>query len=355
MAVKTHTDLSPSNASRWMNCPGSIALCKTVPKPPQSEYASEGGTAHALLEKCLKNPSINPFDLVGDKLEGNEVVEEMAEAVSYALDVIRADLQNGGELLIEQKLDIVPGIIGGTLDVAVIREFNDITVYDFKYGKGVIVSAVDNQQLLLYLLPLVKKHDVVKMKLTIIQPRTEGQLSTWECSAEYLEGFAAEVERKIKLTQEENALVCAGSWCKFCWAKVVCPALRKDLGQALAPIKNNELIFPDVKSLTLDVVKKVLDNRDRIEDWMAAVAAYAQEAIESGSVIPGYELGKRRSIRKWVSEIEALKEFADLGDKAYSVKILSPAQMEKVAGKDRVSKLTEVPDNGMTLKKLKEN
>lgn len=355
MANKTHTDLSPSNADRWMHCPGSVALCKTVPKPPQSAAAAEGEAAHELLEKCLANPKINPFDLVDD-LASNGIIwdEEMAEAVSFTLNVIRAELQKGGDLLIEQKVDIIPGLIGGTLDAAVVREYDHITVFDFKYGRGVLVPAVDNPQLLLYLMPLVEAHEAATMTLVIIQPRTDSQISSWDCTREYLETFASEVNRTIALAKEENALFCPGTWCRWCQAKIVCTAVRNDISANLPAIPEKALIFPDVKGLSVDTVQKVLDYRDRIEAWMDAVAGYAQEYVEAGGMIPGYELAKRRANRKWVDEEAALKAFVDLGEAAFKVKILSPAQMEKVAGKERVAKLTEVPDNGMTLKKIGE-
>lgn len=349
VVVKQHTDLSPSNAERWMNCPGSVALCKTCPKPPQSEYAAEGEQAHALLERCLVSPAINPFDFVG----GDGVTEEMAECVQFAREQIQQELQKGGELLTEQNLTIFPGI-GGTLDAAVIREFDSITIFDFKYGKGQIVSAVDNVQMLLYMLGLLRDHDVPKLKLVIIQPRTDNQVSTWEVESSYMETFKAEVERRIALTKETNALVAAGSWCKWCWAKVVCPVLRQDISAQLPAVQNRDLIFPDVKGLSVEVLTRVLDIRDRFDDWINAVFAYAQEYCEAGGNIPGWELAQKRTNRKWADEATALAAFGDLGEKAYKISLLSPAQMEKIAGKERVAELTIVPEGGTTLKKITE-
>lgn len=351
MAQKTHTDLSPSNASRWMNCPGSVELCKTVPKPPQSAYASEGEVAHTLLEQCLKNPAANPFDYVGNVIDEIEVKEEMAEAVSYALDIIRTELQQGGDLLIEKQVTIIPGLIKGTLDAGIVRYYDHVTICDFKYGKGVLVSAVDNYQLLLYAMAVASEYEAATVRLIVIQPRVEPQTSTWDCSTAFLETFKKEVERRVALTQEKDALICPGDWCKFCQAKIVCPKLRADISANLPAIPGKELVFPDVKGLSVDTVKKVLDYKDRIEDWMEAVSAYAQTILETGGDIPGYELGKKRANRKWINEDEALVSFADLGEQAFKVKLLSPAQMEKIAGKDRVAALTEIPDNGMTIKK----
>jgi Protein of unknown function (DUF2800) len=350
---KSHTSLSPSNADRWMHCPGSVELCAQMPKPEQSAYAGEGEAAHTLLERCLKNPKILPWDMVGTAIGDFEVDDEMAEAVSFALEVIRAEAAKGGEVLIETKVEIAPGI-SGTLDVAIIRPYDSLTVIDFKYGKGIVVSAVDNVQLLLYGLPLSIQAEVKDIKLVVIQPRTDGQVSTWTCDSDYMATFATEVNRKIALTKEPKALVSAGTWCKFCWAKPICPALRQKISDALPAIPEKQVLFPNVKGLSVQTVKKILDYRDLIEEWLSAVAAYAQEVAEAGGEIPGYELAQKRANRRWKDEVAALQAFDDLGEKAYKVKLLSPAQMEKIAGKDRVAPLTEVPDNGKTLKRVKE-
>ena len=42
----THALLSPSSAYRWMQCPGSVSLCRLFPDE-SSEYAKEGTLAHA--------------------------------------------------------------------------------------------------------------------------------------------------------------------------------------------------------------------------------------------------------------------------------------------------------------------
>ena len=349
IAKKTHSALSPSNADRWMHCPGSVALCATMPKPPQSIHAGEGEAAHTVLEDFLRDPKKVPYDRIGQTVGDFEVTEEMAEAVTFARDEIMKELQTGGELLIEQKVEIAPGI-SGTLDAAIVRPYNEIIVFDFKYGKGIVVSAVDNPQMLLYALPLAIQAEVSSIKLVILQPRTEGQMSAWSTDMGYIETFAAELERKIALTKEKDAMVAAGSWCKWCWAKAICPVFRQDISNALPAIPGKELILPDVKGLDVPTIKKVLDKKDLIEAWLDACAAYAQELVEAGGQIPGYELAKKRANRKWVSEEEALKAFADLGEDAFKVKILSPAAMEKIAGKERVAPLTETPDNGMTLK-----
>ena len=112
------------------------------------------------------------------------------------------------------------------------------------------------------------------------------------------------------------------------------------------------LRLPDVKTLSPQRVSEILDIADSIKEWFSAVAAYAAEYLDIGGTIPNYGLVKKRANRRWKDEAAALAAFSDLGEKAFSVKILSPAQMEKIAGKDRVAEHTEVPDTGTTLKRI---
>ena len=352
VAPKTHTALSPSNADRWLNCPGSVALCASCPKPDQSDAASDGETAHALLEKALRNPKLDPLDCLGDDPCQNEhpVDESMVEAVVFARDYILAELQKGGVLFTEQNVEIFPGI-SGTLDACVIREFNSVTVFDFKYGKGVVVGATDNPQMLMYLLGILRNFDAPSLRLVIIQPRVDEQVSVWDVPEGYMDTFKMEVERRILLTKEPNALVAAGKWCKFCNAKVICPQLRSDISDNLPAIPGKELVFPDVKGLPVENVLRILDYRDRIDSFLDAVFAYAQEYIEAGGELPGWYIGKTRPHRKWANEEDALAAFQDLGPAAFKVTILSPAQMEKLAGKERVAPLVFTPEGGPTLKR----
>ncbi|MDD4352277.1 MAG: DUF2800 domain-containing protein [Candidatus Gracilibacteria bacterium] len=354
MAEKKHSDLAPSAAARWMNCPGSIALSAKMPKEESSSYAKEGTVAHEVLERCLKDPSINPYDMEGLEIDDFEVDEEMCDGVSFTVDEVRKELQKGGTLLVEQQAEIVPGKIGGTLDIAIIKEFEKIIVADFKYGKGIDVSAVENPQLMLYALPLIKKYDVPEVEFIIYQPRKMDSISRWTCSVEDLEDFEKEVLRCIELTEEPNAFTTPGTWCRWCRAKAICPAVRGDISKALVEVQGKEVIFPDVEGLPATAVVRILDIRDTLEKWLDAVTAYAQRTLEEGGSIPGYELAKKRANRVWIDEAKALAEFSDLEEKAFKVKIISPAQMEKLAGKERVAKLVEIPDTGLTIKRVKE-
>lgn len=357
MSDKAHAILSPSKTERWWNCPGSIALCKDIPETT-SEYAKEGTVAHEVLSRCIKDGKLTPFDMIGIEIDGIEVTEEMAEAVAVAVDYVRNEAFKGGQVLSEEQVVVVKDKIFGTLDIAIIRPFNEIIVIDYKHGQGVQVLPDDNPQLLCYTAGLADQYEVEKYKLVIIQPRCMqdgAPINEWVCDNEYLTTWKSELLRHIALTEEKDALICSGIWCKFCPAKAQCPVLRGELVQGLPKVKNRELIFPEAASLTVDAIVKVLDYRARIEEWFDAVQAYALTVLESGGAIPGYMLGKKRSNRRWIDESKVVAKYrAELGDKMFSVKPLFPAQLEKLIGKERkdeLSELTEQPDNGNTIKK----
>lgn len=358
MSNNKHAVLSPSKAERWWNCPGSIALTKDMTETP-SEYAKDGTVAHEVLSRCIKDGKLTSFDMIGMEIDGIEVTEEMAEAVAVAVDYVRNEAFKGGMVISEEKIVVVKDKIFGTLDVAIIKPYDEITVIDFKYGQGVAVSPDDNPQLLCYTVGLAKQYEVDKYRLVIIQPRcmnVDAPINEWVCDNEYLNTWESELLRHIALTEEKDAMINSGTWCKFCLGKAQCPVLRKELSQGLPAVKNRDLVFPDSQLLTVDAIVKILDYRARIEEWFDAVQTFALSILESGGTIPGYTLGKKRSTRRWINEAEVVKLFkSELGDSLFNVKLITPAQMEKLLGKarkDEINKYTEQPDNGNTIKKV---
>ena len=210
-------------------------------------------------------------------------------------------------------------------------------------------------QMMIYLLGMTKKHEVETYELAVIQPRVDEEPSRWMCSAEDLDIFKSELIRHVALTKEPNAMLMPGSHCKWCLAKPNCPALRKEVGQVMTPIvPSTKPLFPNVKTLTTAQIVKIMDNKGMIEEWLSAVAGYAFEMLESGQQVPGYTLAKKRAHRKWADKAAVISAFADLGDELFKTELKTPAQLEKLVGKERkkeVSNLTTIPDIGYTIKK----
>ena len=90
---REHSEIGASGAKRWMNCPGSVRLCRTIPNE-SSAAAEEGTAAHELAETCLKSGQ-DAVEFIDRTVHGFTVDEDMAEAVQVYLDYIRVRAVGG--------------------------------------------------------------------------------------------------------------------------------------------------------------------------------------------------------------------------------------------------------------------
>lgn len=151
MAVK-HAVLSASSSERWLNCPPSARLCEAY-EDKGSDYAAEGTDAHALCEFRLKQALGIPAD---DPIENlswyNEEMEDCAAGyAAYVSELLETAKQTCADpvILIEQRVDFSRWVQDGfgTADCIVIAD-GELNIVDYKHGKGVEVSAVDNPQMM---------------------------------------------------------------------------------------------------------------------------------------------------------------------------------------------------------------
>lgn len=376
VAPKSHAELGASVASRWMACPGSVQLCRTVPVPPSTSFAEEGTRAHALGELCLRR-GVDPDFFVGMELEGGPVTDDMAEFVRVYVDYCRELMVEPSQHWIEQKFNLAvldpPGPMFGTGDFTALQG-RTLHVVDLKYGQGVVIEAKGNKQLRYYalgaLLKLGEPHDsldhsrppIDQVVMTIVQPRVshpDGVIRSEVVTIEELLGFAGDLMDAARATQKADAPLVPGSHCKFCPAAGICPAQR-DHVQALAQIEFAAVPLEAPRppeTLTDAELVSVLKLVPMLEDWASAVRAHAQGRLERGESLPGLKLVEGRSNRKWGDEETAKQYFLADGltlDEITQAKLKSPAQMEKVVGKKNVpgdlivkpaGKLHLVPDS----------
>lgn len=369
---KKHAEFSASSAHRWLNCPGSVELCKKAPPQPESKYALEGTTAHSFLEQILREYVSPKGSLVKtcDSLKRKDSV--MFEHAFMAFQRIREMYLESpdAEILIEEKIEIPFNIEGlepqfGTVDCALVEHFGTLSIIDFKYGAGVAVEAEDNAQMAFYAVGLAKKYDFnfETVRFVIIQPRTKDggdgvkihsipilELREWE----------SHFENGIKRAKSKGAgLVPGDKQCRFCPAKVICPEFSTNaLSKAkieFDPIEEPNLIaLPSLKTLTPEKAGVILDAYEYLQEWAEAVKTYAFNALERGEQVPGWKLVDKRAIRKWTGlnvEDEAVKKF---GTAALSEpELLSPAQFEKKLKSkeafDFVAKNAQAVSSGVTL------
>jgi hypothetical protein len=142
-----------------MTCPGSVALCDGE-EDEGSDFAAEGTAAHELAERILLGA--DGKELVGQRAENGvkwtkDMLRDVMVYVTLVQDMV---VSTGGKLHVEVKVPIghLTGEEGahGTSDVVIETE-TEIIVVDLKFGRGVEVSAVENEQLRIYALGTLQK------------------------------------------------------------------------------------------------------------------------------------------------------------------------------------------------------
>ena len=335
-----HAFLSASSSNRWINCPPSARLCESY-SDTASEYAREGTQAHELAEYKLKaylgdaarNP-VEELDLYNAEMEGY-----VTDYVAFVTEQIEAIRQTGKEvfILVEHRVDFSDYVIGGfgTADVLIIAD-GDMQLIDLKYGKGHLVSAFENSQLMLYALGAMSRlnflFDFETVKLTIFQPRMEN-VDTYETTAEALEKWASEVLRPAaELADTGDGTFAVGEWCSFCRAKNECRA-RAEHNLELA-----KYAFKQPPLLETWEIAEIIQRTDELVSWASGIKKFAYQAALSGTRWPGMKLVRGRSNRKITDEVAAEKALLDVGCyDIYDLKSLTA--LEDMFTKKRVAEM----------------
>lgn len=379
-----HSQVGASTCERWWNCPGSNALIESLPVPPPTKYAAEGTLAHKVCEGGLATMVNHPNNAIcsctgaigrEEEVDGFliERTEEMALGAqlyqkTIKEDAIRIGCIKSGRIVkewvnIEQgfKLDDVDPEARGTNDASIYVPGKTLIVYDYKFGKGVPVEAIENKQMLYYAIGAAgdKLMDFESIELVIIQPRAEhpqGPVRRWVTTPQYVNTFKQELGKRIKATRTSDHTE-TGKWCRFCSAKMICPATRTKVNEIAKadfqePVKANALKSPD--RLTPLELKVLLDNADLIENYIKEVREYAFNLLDRGGTVEGYKLVKGgKAHRKWENEDLAASmlelEFGE--DEIYKTSLKSPAQIEKLGGsaKEVVEMYAIRPDSKLVL------
>lgn len=360
-----HSLNSPSSFSRRIGCPGSANMERDIPSE-SSPYAAEGTAAHEVGERCLKE------DLTPEYFRGKKIVvdkdgtrreftvdSDMISAVQVYVDYCR-DLM--GRHMVEQKFDLT--FLGsdeqGTSDFTALKD-GILHVVDYKHGKGVSVEAKNNVQGLCYALGAMKPFQKEKwhtVRITIVQPRAyhdDGPVRSWDVSKEDMFDYMLEFAAAAKATEDPNAPLKVGTWCRFCRAKVQCPAQVKFAQETLEMDFAEPTSQPVPPELLSDenILDLVFNKVKLIELWCQSLKDYAQKRAEAGNPIKGSKLVFTRAVRMWVDKENAEKVLAaKFGDKIYEKKFVSAPAFEKIIGKKEFKEVEHLVDKvstGVTL------
>ncbi len=336
-----HALLSASSSHRWLVCPPSAKLCAEV-EDMGSEYAAEGTDAHSLCEykvlKCLGKKAENPtanLSFYDDEME--RCAEDYAAYISEIVEKVK-DTCGDPVVLVEQRLDFsryVPEGFG-TGDCLIIAD-GTLHVIDFKYGRGVEVSALENPQMMCYALGALELfdgiYDITSVCMAIYQPRREN-ISVFTMSKAGLYQWAEETLAPIaKLAYDGGGEFKAGEHCRFCKVKATC---RKRAEYNLELAKYD---FEMPAELETAEIAAVLAKADELAAWAADVKEYALAQALAGVEYDGWKVVEGRSNRRYINETAAADVVKQEGFDPFEHKILGITAMTKLLGKAKFDKL----------------
>jgi hypothetical protein len=334
----THAFLSASGAPAWIRCNAKPHRESGLPDV-SSPFAIEGTAAHKLLELCLKNRTRLPDTYLADYItldDGSawKVDEEMVSSISETLAIIDTI---PGVVYAEQRLDIscITGENGakGTSDVVIVSD-KRITIIDLKYGKGIPVDAVGNEQLLIYAGATSQEFDLIgdiaEICIIIHQPRINNT-SEWVLTNDELWAYLEPVSHAAKVimmtTPDKLKAEPGVKQCQFCKVKLSggCPEYLNYAPQVIT----GQIVNLDRSDDFLDKVGKAekqlrisddkhlatcMDSVELIEQWCSAVRKEVAARLHDGAFTDKrYKLVRGRPGNKKYIDIQAFKnEISDL-------------------------------------------
>lgn len=354
---RAHAVLSASGAHRWLVCTPSARLEDTLPDKT-SKYSEEGTFAHAVaalelalwLELVSVSDSVKRFKEFG-KSEWN--TKENQDAISRYVwacktKIAAARKQNADAFIcIEQRLDyshLVPEGFG-TGDVVIIAD-KVLEVIDLKFGVGVKVSPVENEQAMLYGLGALASadflFDIDTVRLTIHQPRIgDGEPQSWDISVKDLLTWAEEVlVPRAQIAWRGEGEFVPGDHCQFCRAADTCRA-RAEYGLSLAQHE-----FKEAPLLSDEEIADILPRVSPLKKWAEGIFSYALEKAKAGKKFRGYKLVRGTASRRYgdqdavTTALAAAKVPAALYTESSLVNLTT---LEKTLGKARFAELLPPP------------
>lgn len=338
--LQEHSPVGPSASLRWLMCPGSVLLTWNM-EDTDSIYAAEGTFAHWIAQLCREqNKPADKFIGTVSECGRFTVDKAFAEGIQEFLDYVN---QFPGDSYFEYRVGYDAWVQGGFGTADDIR-INDGICYitDLKFGRGVLIRAQENPQLMLYALGVFQElghlYDISHFQLNISQPRLDHVDEFLITCEEILMWAQSEVKPTADIALKEGAPFKAGDHCRWCPAKGTC-AYRAawvfdNIIDEIDDIEGPRLATPGL--MNADALAKSMDLVERVRSWCNDIEEHVLREVQRGIDIGGWKMVAGRSNRKWKDEDDAeaaLRAAKVKVGQIFPKSIISPTQAEKIVGK----------------------
>ena len=347
--MTAHALLSASSAHRWLHCTAAPRLEAKFPDTA-SQFAAEGTLAHAICElKLLKYStpmSQKAYSTRLNKLKKDPLYQpEMDGYTDDYIDRIKQvalSYDSVPHIVAERKVSLEKYIPQGfgTADCILIHG-PDLHIFDFKYGKGVVIDAVDNPQMRLYALGALDAYRLIyhieTVRTHIIQPRI-ANYSDEDIKVDDLDAWGQKVAARAAVAFGNKGTFAPGEWCKFCRAKAQCRARSEHYAALTAYAK----VHPDPRLLSMEDLAKYLEATKLVKAWAEDLQEYGLSCVLDGKDVPGWKAVEGRGSRSFTDQEAAFKVLMDHGTEEamlYNRVPLTLAQTEKLIGKNQFAEL----------------
>lgn len=361
-----HSPLGASSAERWMQCPGSVALANALGADTDEDpdYRADGTEAHNLADRCLTTGA----EAWEHMAEFPRVTSEISSAVQEYLDYVRS---LPGRHLHEQDVahSAFHPLMYGRLDFAAIN-IDPETIQtdaimgvlmaefvDYKNGVGVTVEVNDNPQLKYYVFALLdgevwpadlpRLPDDAVIRLTIAQPRVtwhrDGPIRSWDTTAGAIREWAYG-ELRAAMERAGTDTFQLGEHCRFCRAKLVCPAMRNLAADGALAAKETA----DLPNTDDEWLGQWFERVPQLKMFCAAIEAEVKKRLFNGGKIATAKMVYGLVDRVWKDDAPVAAQF---GAEAWKpAELRSPAQVEKLpGGKAFVAEWSQKPKPPITV------
>ncbi len=304
--------LIPSNAPRFVPCPGSVGMEAPFLRSPAHPVTAEGIALHWACERVLMSwLPVNNFEPLslsqfrGNVCPENGVIisDEMVWAGGVYLQKIwnRAHVYPEG-LQIEKQLSAhhyIEKFSGRTDALWKSQDGKWLSIYDLKFGYG-IKHAFENWQLISYALAALDERTEM-VELVLVQPRGASAaqpVKVWPLTIEKFWTYGRTLIDSALEARGPNPRTVAGAHCRYCKAATQCGTQRAAGMNAL----DTGLAGVDVELSEPELAHEIelLDRaKDLVRARLDALEALAIARIQAGKPVPGYSYRKTQGNRSW--------------------------------------------------------